>query len=63
MEKVSLLPDFFGLLLLSIAKQDSHLPHGFSEIPSLHNKDFANILAIVVLPTPLGPQKRYAWAI
>ena len=51
------------LLFLSIPKQDSHFPQGVSEIPSLHNNDFANILAMVVFPTPLVPENKYALCI
>ena len=43
--------------------QDSHLPHGSMSGPGLRQlMDLAKILAVVVLPTPRGPQKRYAWA-
>jgi hypothetical protein len=51
------------LLLLSISRHESHFPHGVSLIPSLHKSDFANILAIVVLPTPRVPENKYALCI
>ena len=44
-------------------RQDSHLPHGSMSGPGLRQlMDLAKILAVVVFPTPRGPQKRYAWA-
>ena len=43
--------------------QDSHLPQGSISSEGLEQlMAFANILAVVVLPTPRGPQKRYACA-
>ena len=39
--------------------QDSHSPHGSRSAPGLRQfMVFAKILAVEVLPTPRGPQKR-----
>jgi hypothetical protein len=51
------------LLLLSISRHESHFPHGVSLIPSLHKSDFANIRAMLVLPTPRVPENKYALCI
>ena len=43
--------------------QDSHSPQGSMSGPGLEQLIiFAKIRAVVVLPTPRGPQKRYACA-
>jgi uncharacterized protein with PQ loop repeat len=41
-----------------ISLQLSHSPHGCIVGPFLQFKDFAKILAVEVLPVPLGPVKR-----
>ena len=44
-------------------RHDSHVPHGSMSSEGLEQLIiFAKIRAVVVLPTPRGPQKRYAWA-
>ena len=43
--------------------QDSHSPQGVISSPGFEQLIiFAKIRAVVVFPTPLGPQNRYAWA-
>ena len=48
-----------------ICLHKSHLPQGFivGSSNDWQFKDFANILAVDVLPVPLDPLKRYAGAI
>ena len=44
-------------------RHDSHVPHGSISAEGLEQLIiFAKIRAVVVLPTPRGPQKRYACA-
>jgi len=53
------------LLALFISSHISHLLQGSKFTPSLTEGQlaaFARILATVVLPVPLGPQNKYAWA-
>ena len=50
------------LVAWAISLQAGHAPQGETVGPSLQLSDFARILAQDVLPTPRGPQKRYAWA-
>ncbi len=45
---------------LSIAVQWSQTPHGLGVGPCTQFRAFATIRAVVVLPVPRGPQKRYA---
>jgi hypothetical protein len=40
------------------AMQDSHLLQGSLEVVSVQLIAFANMRAVVVFPTPRGPQKR-----
>ena len=43
--------------------QDSHSPHGSRSAEGfIQFIVFAKMRAVLVLPTPRGPQKRYAWA-
>ena len=43
--------------------QDSQCPHGSISGPGSEQLIiFAKIRAVVVFPTPRGPQNRYAWA-
>ena len=46
-----------------ISRQLGHFWHGSSVGPFMQFKDFAKILAQEVFPVPLGPAKRYAFAI
>jgi hypothetical protein len=41
-----------------ISTQFSHFPHGVEVGPLTQLSDFATMRAIVVLPTPRGPEKR-----
>src|SRR6056300_1438995 len=41
--------------------QLGHLPHGLSVGPFSQFRQRARILALVVLPQPLGPENKYAW--
>ena len=47
----------------AISLQESHTPHGWALMPCWQFSDFARRRAELVLPTPLGPENRYAWAI
>ncbi len=47
-------------LPLVISTQSSHLPQGLGVGPCSQLRALARSLADEVLPTPLGPQKRYA---
>ena len=44
-----------------IAWHDSHVLHGSEPWRLVQFTDLASSLATVVLPVPLGPEKRYAW--
>ena len=48
--------------VLVISLHEIHLLQGVGVGPFSQFRAFARILAVVVLPIPLGPQKRYAWA-
>ena len=43
-----------------ISIQLEHFPHGQSVGPFTQFKAFARILAVEVLPQPLGPENKYA---
>ena len=46
----------------AIATQLSHSPHGSPSAPRLVQfSALARMRAVVVLPVPRGPEKRYAW--
>ena len=47
----------------AIARHDSHSPQGWALIPFSQLRALARRRAELVFPTPLGPEKRYAWAI
>jgi hypothetical protein len=42
---------------------DWHTPHGLGVGPFSQFRDLAIILALDVLPHPLGPLNKYAWCI
>ena len=46
-----------------ISRQDTHSPQGCAVGPCSQFRAFASRRAEDVFPTPLGPEKRYAWAI
>jgi hypothetical protein len=45
-----------------ISLQESHAPHGPFPLFSLQLRAIAKMRAVVVLPTPRGPENIYAWA-
>src|ERR1019366_2746485 len=45
----------------AIDRHDSHVPHGSTVGPCSQFKQAARILAMLVLPVPREPTKRYAW--
>ena len=47
----------------AISLHDAQRLHGSSVGPSAQFSPLARIRAIVVLPTPLGPQNKYAWPV
>ncbi len=46
----------------AVSRQESHLPHGVGVGPSAQFSAFARMRAVVVFPTPRGPENRKAWA-
>src|SRR5215831_15497366 len=47
----------------AISWQDGHVLSGVMVGPFSQLRPFARIRAVVVFPTPRGPEKRYAWPI
>jgi hypothetical protein len=47
----------------AISVHEGHRLHGVAVGPSAQLRAFASRRAVVVLPTPRGPQNRYAWPI
>ena len=47
----------------AILRHCSHCPHGSGVGPCSQLSAFAKIFAVLVLPVPRGPAKRYAWPI
>jgi hypothetical protein len=46
----------------AVSMHESHLPQGVGVGPSVQFRALASILAVVVFPTPRGPENRKAWA-